>query len=494
MVKMFQWVIGSMFVGVFALSVIFCVFAAEQAITPRCISINLQRVFSAKVSLIPVKGLKTIDPLYEISDMKEGETITIQIPPQYLPGEFILKIDYRVNESDYPYPVERSIFVDKEDIQLSVNPFYGNSSDNIKFNSDEKENTVYYTFLKENDIKRGPIEVLKQFLLNYDCADSKLYAQAAKEFQDRKLAYNKWLKHQEKSYNHLYVSRLFQFQYIPTVIWSGDLDEQINQLLKNYFEGIDFKDGTIIHFSQLTRLMDSYMRLYEIKVSDARPLKTLFVEAGRIACEKAAQGDPKVYGWMVDYFYRGYETYHIDEGMVMLRQHIDNPNCLTSKKQQINKRLQGLAKLVPGALSPNFLGKDDKGNDFQFHAWKGSAPYKLLLFWSVSCESCRMLVTRLREWDFEVLNKDKVDVIAINLDETEIGGREWAEEIVNLSNWKHMRFSQGINSVIANDYAVLSTPEMFVIDSESNIIVFVPEDFEQLIKDLNEVIFAKKIE
>lgn len=146
---------------------------------------------------------------------------------------------------------------------------------------------------------------------------------------------------------------------------------------------------------------------------------SLFTQAGRVACEKASQGHPKVYGWMVDYFYVGYETYHIDKGMAMLQQHIDNPNCLTSKKQQITKRLQGMTRLVPGALSPDFVISDNQGNNFQFHKWKGKARYKLLLFWSTGCEHCQQLINSITQWYSEPGNKEKLDIIAVSLDETE---------------------------------------------------------------------------
>ena len=45
---------------------------------------------------------------------------------------------------------------------------------------------------------------------------------------------------------------------------------------------------------------------------------TLFVLAGRVACEAASSGHPEVYGWMVDYFYNGYKTQGINDGIAML--------------------------------------------------------------------------------------------------------------------------------------------------------------------------------
>ncbi len=301
--------------------------ASEQGAHERQLTVHLQEVFSAKVSLIPFNGLKAIylNPVAEVSGVKNGETATIKIPVEYLPGEFVLRLDYRAKESDHPYPAERNIYINNQDIEIFVNPPYINS-EKTKFNAGERENTVYSAFIKENSTKRMPVDLLRQFLLSYDRPKSEFYTQGVKEFAQRRLEYNTWLSEQAKTYQELYVSSLFQFQYIPAIAWSSDKNEQLGQIIKNYFEGIDFSDARIIRSRELSKFMDDYMRLYAMQATTYELRDSLFTQAGSVACEKASKGHPKVYGWMVDYFYNGYETYHIDKGMAMLQQHINNPH------------------------------------------------------------------------------------------------------------------------------------------------------------------------
>ena len=456
----------------------------EQDTDERRLTVHLEEAFAAKVSLTPFEGSKAIKPLEEVPEVKTGETAVMKIPAQYLPGEFVLRLDYSAKEGDNPYPAERVIYINKQDIELSVNPPYINS-DKTKFSEGETENTVYSAFMKENGPKRMSIDLLRQFLLSYDRPESSFYTQGVEEFEQRRTEYNQWLKEQAKTHQELYVSSLFQFQYISAIEWSGSEDERLNQILKNYFEGIDFSDTRIIRSRELSRFMDGYMRLYGMRVTSDESRDSLFTQAGSVACEKASQGDPKVYGWMVDYFYNGYETYNIEKGMEVLRKHINNPNCLTSKRQEIIKRLEGMAKLVPGVLSPDFAISDNEGNNFEFHKWIGKARYKLLLFWSTSCGGCHQLTKELIQWHAEPLNKEKLDIIAVSLDETEGEIRRWKAAIVNFSGWKHLHAQGGVNSLVANDYAILSTPVMFLIESESNLIVSSPDNLDQLIKDLN---------
>lgn len=307
----------------------------EQDTNQRRFTVHLQGVFAAKVSLMPLEGLKAVysKPVGEVSDVKNGETATIEIPARYLPGEFVLRIDYRAKEADHPYPAEKHIFVNKQDVELFVDPLRIHNSDYTKFSAGERENTVYNDFIRENSKKRMPIDLLRQFLLGYDRPKSKLYKQTDKEFQRRRVEYNTWLDNQADAHSELYVSNLFQFQHIPAIEWSGSESEPISRILKNYFEGIDFSDPIIVGSRELSLLMDGYMKLYGMQVTAEEQRNPLFVRAGRIACEIASQGHPKVYGWMVDYFYTGYETYNIEAGMTMLREHINNPNCLTSVKR-----------------------------------------------------------------------------------------------------------------------------------------------------------------
>lgn len=450
-------------------------FAGERQLT-----VHLEEVFDGKVSLTPFNGLKAINPIAEVPGVKNGKAAVIKIPAEYLPGEFVLRIDYRAKERDYPYPSERVIFINKQDIELTVQPPYINNEEKTKFNPGEKENTVYSAFIKENNTRRMPVDLLKTFLLSYDRPKSEFYIQAVKEFEQRRLEYNAWLSDQAKIYHDLYVSSLFQFQYLPGIIWSADKDKQLEQLIENYFEGIDFKDTRALRSRELAMFMSTYMSLYGMQAKDIEQRDALFTQAGKAACEKASKGAPKFYGWMADYFYSGYETYNIKKGIFMLEKHINNPRCLTSKKQQIIKRMEGISKLVPGVLSPDFTISDNQGNNFQFHKYKGTARYKLLLFWSADCSHCKQLINELKQWYNQPANKKKVDIIAISLDETEANITDWKTAITGLLGWKNLHAKEGVNSPVADKYYILSTPVMFLVESENNIIVSVPENLEQL--------------
>lgn len=119
MQRIFRWFnVGVIVWAVFASVSAFGRSTSGQDTNERHLTVHLQGVFNAKVSLIPFEGPKAINTIAEVSGVKNGETAIIKIPAQYLPGEFVLRIDYRTKEADFPYPAERNLYINKQDIEF----------------------------------------------------------------------------------------------------------------------------------------------------------------------------------------------------------------------------------------------------------------------------------------------------------------------------------------------------------------------------------------
>ena len=212
--------------------------------------------------------------------------------------------------------------------------------------------------------------------------------------------------------------------------------------------------------------MNNYVNLYGSKAKTDLMRDSLLAMAGQTAIEKCKGGNHKIYGWMVDYFYAGYESFGIKKGMMMLQPYLDDPNCLTSKRQQIVRRLESMNKLVAGSPAPDFSLENSDGSLFSFRSYKGITKLKLLLFWSADCEHCRNLVSQLNQWYQQSGNSDKLDIIAVSVDDTETEIPVWEKAVKDLPGWRHLRAKGGVNSEVANKYAILSTPAMFLVDSK----------------------------
>ncbi len=446
------------------------------------ITIHLRGLYESKISLLAMSGSRTYKPIVEVSAVKDGETTKLTVSKEQLPGEMVLRFDYKENESSTPYPSEKNIFIYAQDLELWVSPKYCNNADSTWFQKGELENTTFVQFSKENGKKKEQLGLLQSFLMTYEDMGSKFYQQGIKEYEQRRIDYNKWLIARTQQDKALFVSNLYGFQYVPAISLKGTETDRIYSLINNYFDGIDFKDPLVIKTSNLNKWMDNYVNLYGQLATSAALRDSLFPEAGKTAIEKARQGHPLVYGWMVDYFYRGYEANGITAGMKILEPYMNDPNCLTTKRQEIERRLKGMETLVAGTIAPDIALKDVSGNLFELSSFQTKCRYILLVFWSAGCSHCVEMVDQLYPWQHQPEMQQKTEVIAISLDETETEVKAWEVKIKGLAGWRHMRAEEGVRSKVASDYYVLATPVMVLLDAKTREIVAMPNTVGELTK------------
>jgi Thioredoxin-like len=449
------------------------------------ISIHLRGVHESKISLLPLAGTDALKPLIMIDSVKNGSTAVLNVPEERIPGEFVLRFDYKDKSYSTPYPSEKRIIIGSQNLELWVHPVFSNFADSTYFQKDEKENTAYLQFFRENTRQKAMLGLLQNFLLNYDDPKSEFYREGIKEYEKRREGFNEWVKDQIKKNKNLFASNLFGFQLIPTINWTGTEADRKQSLRDNYFEGMDFSDPLLIKTSTMKEWMDGYVNLYG-ELATSIPLRdSLFTLAGKTAIEKTKEGDPLVYGWMVDYFFNGYESFNIQQGIKMLQPYLDDPDCLTSKRQEINKRLKGIETLTPGTVAPNITMKDSENKPFNLYTFKTDKNQILLLFWSADCSHCSETVGKLYPWYQDPKVKQALDLVAISVDETRDEIRKWEKKIGELKDWTNLRAAEGLRSKVANDYYILGVPVMILIDAKTKEIIALPDTIEELKKLLN---------
>jgi thioredoxin-related protein len=457
-------------------------FSIHAQVQDVVITVHLRGVTESKVSLLGQSGSKIFKTIAEVKGLHDRETSTILVSKEILPGEFVLRFDYKEKETSTPYPSEKYIFISDQDLELWLNPMYCNNPDSAWFQKDERENRTFAMFSEENARRKEKLALLQNFLMNYDDPNSDFYTQGITEYENRRTSYNQWLTDWILKDKDLFVSLLYRFEFIQEISWKGTVADRIRNLISHYFDYMDFNSSKLIKLSELNKWMDSYVNLYGELSTTVTLRDSLFPEAGRTAIEKARKGNPLVYGWMVDYFYRGFETNGITAGMKILEPYLNDPNCLTSKRVEIARRLDGMKTFIPGSKAPNITLKDLEGNLFDLYSSELQCKFILVLFWSAGCSHCTEMVDKLYPWQQQNEVRQKINVIAISLDETENEIKLWKHKITELKGWKHLDETGGINSKVAQDYFVLSTPVMVLIDAGTKDIIAVPDTVEELIK------------
>jgi glutaredoxin-related protein len=306
------------------------------------------------------------------------------------------------------------------------------------------------------------------------------YQSGIAEYEKRRSEYNSWLNKESKKNRKLFASSLFGFEYIPQVNWSGTEEERKKSLRENYFEGMDFDDPLLLKTSGMKKWMDGYVNLYGEEASSLEIRDSLFTLAGKTAIEASRKGDPRVYGWMVDYFFNGYESFNITEGIAMLEQYISDPDCMSERIDDISLRINGIKSLTPGVLAPDFSLKTIEGHEFSLHNTALPAKYILLLFWSADCGHCAENIRELDQWYRSSLPGTSVHIVTISLDESATEIALWKESIGKLTEWTHLRTEEGMRSKVVSDYYLVGIPVMILIDSETKEVLDLPGTIDQL--------------
>lgn len=444
------------------------------------VKIHIRGVSETKISLLPLSGLKKFKPVLEVSGVENGETAILKVAEEFLPGEFVLRFDYKEKPESTPYPSEKHMLLGNQSIELWLHPLFANNPDSTWFGKDEKENAAFVRFSEENARQKQKISLLQQFLMEYDQPESEFYEQGIKEYKKRREAYNQWIDVKAKEDSKLFASSLYRFSYLPPVSFAGNERDRLLSHIAHYFDGIDFNDPDIIKTAQMNEWMNSYVNLHGQMATSVALRDSLIPAAAFKAVEKAKTGNPLVYGWMVDYFYRGFESNDMPGGMKVLETYLNDSNCLTTRHMEIERRLKGMESLVLGVPAPDIVMNDKDNQPFQLSTYSNSEKFILLLFWSADCSHCEESLNSLYAWYQYPENKEKVSVVAISLDESDAELRAWEQKVPQLAGWKHLRAAEGINSKVAGDYFILATPVMILLDSKTREIVSLPASFSQL--------------
>ncbi|MDY0281064.1 MAG: thioredoxin-like domain-containing protein [Salinivirgaceae bacterium] len=429
----------------------------------------------SNVALFPLTGNNTQRPIKAVEQAKPGDVIEFVIDKGSIPSDFQLFFEFRNPSNGQPARTERRVFINKQNVEVQVNPMYASVDDSVHFAVNDMENNQFLSFMAQNNHTREMLGVLQMVLSKYDSPDSKFYKEALKEYTSKHKEHTEWIKKQTKEHSKLLISHTFRFQYIPQINWTLDEEMRKQSMLDDYMALADFNDIQVLQLSDYRKWLDSYVNLHFGKGYNAQQVDSALTTAGKRMIEMAKSGDPKLYGHMVDYFFEGFESMDLQGGIRMLNPYVNDPKCLATKKTMIQRRLQGLNTLYVGAVVPDFEIVDSNEQPLKFSKFSSNKPYKMLMFWSADCEYCKQFTDQLYPFYTNSKANESFDVLALSLDDTETEIPMWQKSVSDLPAWTHARAKGGLLSAEAQAYFVVATPVILIVDSKTNKIVSIPQ-------------------
>lgn len=347
-----------------------------------------------------------------------------------------------------------------ENIQFTTTGF--NSDDGIQIIS-SVENLIYYDYIGLKALNMYKIELLNTLIQNYP-RDDEFWEKAVEEYNYLK---NQLLDRVDVLVNGNSKTLASNFivadcPIIPDPILSKQ--GQVNFLKSNYFNTVDFNDTTVIRSTFLTSKVVGYLSLFQNEANSQEELEDFMLVGVDSVLAKAAVNQ-KVYEFLVDFLIGGFESIGFEKGL----EHIANANMLdnfcenTERKLKLANKLELIKKLSIGNKAPNFTTVDIDGKEVSLYDINSEKT--LLIFWASWCPHCDEIMPIISKY---YTDNSALEVIAVSIDEK----KEDFLSSVNESNygWINIAELKGWNGDIVEEYGVVATPSIFLLDKDKRII------------------------
>ena len=400
---------------------------------------------------------------------RQGDSLVYEVYVEYLPCQLTVQIKpWEANARVMSF----TVFITDENLNVEIKDWKSKPN----WHGD-KENMVNENFMDKSTVEKQQLGILQTFLVNYSVKD-KLAKQATKTYKQKQEGYNQWVNKQIKANSNLFVSRTWKSHLVNGAEISKDKEQNIRQIIDHSFDFEDFTDTTLLRTDYFLNLLNNYMSMNEMLVQATKGNREdLMTEAGRQIAEKASLGHPRLYGWVVDYLYTNYERYAIHAGITMLIEHIDNPNCLTYKKIEIKRRLDGMQRLAVGNKAPDLTVKNSKGD--RVNLTVNDDQLSLLFFYESNCPHCEELLGQFKKLSKSTDLAKDITISTIALDESLEIWKTYSQKQQFV--WNDYYVEGGINGKVAKDFCLLSSPSMFVI-GKGRIIESTPKNIIELLE------------
>lgn len=252
--------------------------------------------------------------------------------------------------------------------------------------------------------------------------------------------------------------------------------DQRKYLLEHFFDDVDFDELSLIPTNVLTTKIVDYLSLTQ-GLPDVPQEELAFIMGVDPILEKATV-NIDMYAFVLEYLLKGFNALGLSQVTDYLLNfpYLDGTKVTEEQGMLLEQRVEPYQKIRVGVQAPDIQGITCDGQEY--HLYSSSAPYIILVFWSTDCEYCHDFLNSIRKkldlkHGFELVTFAIADDAAEVLTET---------RRMKLSGY-HFYDEQRWNGTVFQSYHVYSTPTVFLLDRNKNI-VCKPYDWGELNKYL----------
>jgi thiol-disulfide isomerase/thioredoxin len=324
------------------------------------------------------------------------------------------------------------------------------------------ENLIWQDYRKKRDQSYLHLDLLNQVLVYYD-PHTNYYTATLKEFTGIQETFRHWTDSIITVRSGSFVASYIRADRKPVIPPGLKLNEQKLFFREHWFDGVDWKDNSMMTSEVLTDKITSYLGLY----SNSNAGKAEVSQGFMMAVDKIlplAKENPEVYDFCIKYLVRGFERYGFEDVILHIAtNYTPTEQCENEHQAETLARLEKYKLLSVGKVAPDIRMKDLSGKDFALGSIKQQ---KLIVFWASWCPHCKELIPDVINWSKQP-SYQKIQVVPVSLDENKNALENAIKELG--IPWPVLCDFKKWSSPVAVDYNIYATPTMLLLDKDNKI-------------------------
>ncbi|MCF8380930.1 MAG: TlpA family protein disulfide reductase [Bacteroidales bacterium] len=390
----------------------------------------------------------------------EGEAIFLE-NKNYQAGLYRLVLEDPANTALFKTnPSSLDFIISAEDISLHTSFFDPVKSMEVIHS---KENSLFYDYLKKNNIYQARLGALLGLLSEYSEKDH-FYEALGIETVRLQEEFVDYLLTSAGDREYRFISDYLKFMVEP--VYHPDCGMSIGEFMKtNYLDPLDFNSPDLIRSPAISRKIISYLSFYaNNKYSQAEQEVEFMLAVDKIMEE--VSHNQEVRSFVLDFLVEGFEDLQMENVLVYIADNHLSADCETDNEKILQKRLAGYQEMSVGKPVKNIQLLNEQ--DELVSLFDIQKDYTLILFWASWCPHCKKLISDLNKWYKTEAQLYDIEIFAVSIDTSKA---DWEEVVfINDLSWINTLEPKGWDAKVSQQYNLYATPTMFLIDREKKIV------------------------
>jgi len=328
------------------------------------------------------------------------------------------------------------------------------SSSNLEYglaNTDSQENKALKEYRKE---ERKHTNKLRQIRKSREQGLNKKQA-----IYDEQAEFNAYQEKVARNYEGTFFANMVRHLQSP------------NRFDKNkYWDDMDFTDKSLIHSSVWPDRITDYMRIHASQEkSKTEPRLGFYNAVDMLATEIMQDGNDEVLEFVLYTLSEGFYSSNMENlSLYVVDNYFYGDACGDAEISELFKmKAAGIRKLQVGNTPPDFTLPNSKGRSVSFSSIAEDNELTLILFWASFCHKCEREIPEIKSV-YEEYKSKGFEILAVSVDTDK---DEWINGIESHgAEWVNVSDLKGWRSPVSKDFRVSSTPVMFIVNREREIV------------------------